>query len=102
MLSPPPGTVLLSAFPVHEIGSRLLATPPPRANSLPDPRTPATHHAHPQEDDRDIQAEGLESLDDDELRAACRARGMRTPYGEGAAAFMRDQLAEWLDWSLNR
>ena len=31
-----------------------------------------------------------------------RARGMRAPYGEGSAAFMREQLAEWLDWSLNR
>lgn len=61
-----------------------------------------SHLQNIKEDDREIQAEGLETLDDDELRAACRARGMRTPYGEGAAAFMRDQLAEWLDWSLNR
>ena len=27
---------------------------------------------------------------------------MRTPYGEGAVAFMRRQMAEWLDLSLNR
>jgi LETM1 and EF-hand domain-containing protein 1, mitochondrial len=54
------------------------------------------------EDDKDIQTEGMESLSEDELRQACRARGMRTPFGEGAIAFMRDQLAEWLDWSLNR
>lgn len=54
------------------------------------------------EDDKDIQSEGMESLSEDELRQACRARGMRTPFGEGAVAFMRDQLAEWLDWSLNR
>lgn len=53
-------------------------------------------------DDRDIQEEGLDSLTEDELRQACRARGMRAPFGEGAAAFMREQLEEWLDWSLNR
>jgi LETM1 and EF-hand domain-containing protein 1 len=53
-------------------------------------------------DDRDIQEEGLDSLTEDELRQACRARGMRAPFGEGAAAFMREQLDEWLDWSLNR
>ncbi len=33
---------------------------------------------------------------------ACRARGMRAPFGEGAAEFMRQQLAEWIDWSLNK
>jgi LETM1 and EF-hand domain-containing protein 1 len=54
------------------------------------------------DDDVDIQEEGLESLTEDELRQACRARGMRAPFGEGAAAFMQEQLAEWLDWSLNR
>eukprot|EP00887_Chlorella_sp_A99_P005186 scaffold1.g5186.t1 len=54
------------------------------------------------EDDREIQQEGLRTLTEDELRQACRARGMRAPFGEGAAAFMREQLAEWLDWSLNR
>ncbi|GAB4818097.1 hypothetical protein N2152v2_005143 [Parachlorella kessleri] len=53
-------------------------------------------------DDREIQDEGLDSLTEDELRQACRARGMRAPFGEGAAAFMRHQLGEWLDWSLNR
>ncbi len=53
-------------------------------------------------DDREIEAEGLEALSDDELRAASRARGMRAPFGPGAAAFMRAQLAEWLDWSLHR
>jgi len=53
-------------------------------------------------DDRDIQEEGIESLTEDELRQACRARGMRAPFGEGAVKFMRQQLAEWLDWSLNR
>ena len=54
------------------------------------------------EDDRDIQEEGLDSLTEDELRQACRARGMRAPFGEGSSTFMKDQLAEWLDWSLNR
>ena len=35
-------------------------------------------------------------------RQVCRARGMRAPFGEGAMAFMRKQLKEWLDLSLNR
>lgn len=56
----------------------------------------------PQEDDGDIAEEGLDSLSEDELRQACRARGMRAPFGEGAAEFMRCQLAEWIDWSLNK
>lgn len=55
-----------------------------------------------QSDDRVIKEEGLDNLTDDELRGACRSRGMRTPYGEGAVAFMRKQLQEWLDLSLNR
>lgn len=55
-----------------------------------------------QSDDRVIKEEGLDNLTDDELRSACRARGMRTPYGEGAVQFMRKQLQEWLDLSLNR
>ena len=54
------------------------------------------------EDDSDIQKEGLDSMTEDELRQACRARGMRAPFGEGSAAFMKEQLEEWLDWSLNR
>lgn len=53
-------------------------------------------------DDREIEEEGLENLTEDELRQACRARGMRAPFGEGSAPFMRKQLGEWLDWSLNR
>jgi len=61
-----------------------------------------SHLQEIKEDDREIQDEGLESLTEDELRQACRARGMRAPFGEGAAQFMREQLAEWLDWSLNR
>ena len=55
-----------------------------------------------QNDDRVIKEEGLDNLTDDELRGACRSRGMRTPYGEGAVVFMRKQLQEWLDLSLNR
>lgn len=55
-----------------------------------------------QSDDRVIKEEGLDNLTDDELRGACRFRGMRTPYGEGAVTFMRKQLQEWLDLSLNR
>ena len=55
-----------------------------------------------QRDDRSIQEEGLGSLTEDELRAACRARGMRAPYGEGAVNFMQRQMTEWLDLSLNR
>jgi hypothetical protein len=35
---------------------------------------------------------GLENLSEDELRAACRARGVRTPYGEGAMPFMQRQM----------
>ncbi|KAL4859684.1 Mitochondrial proton/calcium exchanger protein [Chlorella vulgaris] len=54
------------------------------------------------EDDKDIQQEGLESLTEDELRQACRARGMRAPFGGGAGDFMRQQLEEWIDWSLNK
>ena len=56
-----------------------------------------------QADDRAIKAEGLESLTESELREACRARGIRgNVFGEGAAAYMRKQLSEWLDLSLNR
>ena len=55
-----------------------------------------------QRDDRAIQDEGMDALLDEELRSACRARGMRTPFGEGARAFMIRQLTEWLDLSLNR
>lgn len=55
-----------------------------------------------QADDRSIREEGLENLTSDELRSACRARGMRYPFGEFAVPFMRQQLEEWLDLSLNR
>ena len=55
-----------------------------------------------QRDDRAIKDEGLDSLTEEELRSACRARGMRAPFGEGAVRFMRRQMTEWLDLSLNR
>ncbi|GIM07650.1 hypothetical protein Vretimale_11725, partial [Volvox reticuliferus] len=53
-------------------------------------------------DDYEIEREGLENLTEDELRQACRARGMRAPFGEGAVAFMRRQMHDWLDLSLHR
>ena len=53
-------------------------------------------------DDRLIKNEGIEALSEEELRQACRVRGMRAPFGEGATMFMRKQLKEWLDLSLNR
>ncbi|KAG2423597.1 hypothetical protein HXX76_015234 [Chlamydomonas incerta] len=53
-------------------------------------------------DDFEIEHEGLENLTEDELRQACRARGMRAPFGEGAVAFMRRQMHDWLDLSLHR
>lgn len=55
-----------------------------------------------QRDDRSIKEEGLEALTEEELRSACRSRGLRAPFGEGAVTFMHRQLAEWLDLSLNR
>ncbi|GMH33776.1 hypothetical protein BSKO_01610 [Bryopsis sp. KO-2023] len=53
-------------------------------------------------DDRDIRSEGIESMTLEELKQACRARGMRTPYGEGARQFMERQMEEWLEHSLDR
>ncbi|KAK9807532.1 hypothetical protein WJX72_001831 [[Myrmecia] bisecta] len=61
-----------------------------------------THLARIKQDDRAIKEEGLDSLTEEELRSACRTRGMRTPFGEGAVTFMRKQMQEWLDLSLNR
>ncbi|KAG9154687.1 hypothetical protein Leryth_019031 [Lithospermum erythrorhizon] len=49
-------------------------------------------------DDKMIQDEGLESLSEDELRQACRERGM---LGLLSADEMRVQLLNWLDLSLN-
>lgn len=53
-------------------------------------------------DDQMIRDEGIESLTAEELRAACRARGMRAPFGSESISFMRRQLTEWLDLSLNQ
>ena len=55
-----------------------------------------------QRDDKAIENEGLENLTEEELRSACRARGMRAPFGSNAPAFMQRQLHDWLDLSLHR
>jgi len=61
-----------------------------------------SHLSRIKADDRAIRDEGLGSLSDDELRSACRARGMRAPFGEGARLYMERQMDEWLDLSLTR
>lgn len=50
-------------------------------------------------DDKLIQAEGVESLSEEELRQACRERGH---LGLLSTEEMRQQLRDWLDLSLNR
>ncbi|KAL2555396.1 LETM1-like protein [Forsythia ovata] len=50
------------------------------------------------EDDKMIQAEGIESLSEEELRQACRDRGL---LGLLSVDEMRQQLRDWLDLSLN-
>ncbi|XP_030540700.1 mitochondrial proton/calcium exchanger protein [Rhodamnia argentea] len=49
-------------------------------------------------DDKMIQAEGVESLSEEELRQACRDRGL---LGLLSVDEMRQQLRDWLDLSLN-
>ncbi|XP_031287817.1 mitochondrial proton/calcium exchanger protein [Pistacia vera] len=49
-------------------------------------------------DDKMIQAEGVESLSEAELRQACRDRGL---LGLLSVDEMRQQLRDWLDLSLN-
>ncbi|OVA16553.1 EF-hand domain [Macleaya cordata] len=49
-------------------------------------------------DDKMIQAEGVESLSEAELRQACRDRGI---LGSLSVTEMRQQLRDWLDLSLN-
>ncbi|KAG2728264.1 hypothetical protein I3760_01G197100 [Carya illinoinensis] len=49
-------------------------------------------------DDKLIQAEGVESLSEAELREDCRERGM---LGDLSVEEMRQQLRDWLDLSLN-
>lgn len=51
------------------------------------------------EDDKLIQAEGVESLSEEELRQACRERGH---LGLLSKEEMQQQLRDWLDLSLNR
>ncbi|KAL3654001.1 hypothetical protein CASFOL_003682 [Castilleja foliolosa] len=50
------------------------------------------------EDDKMIQAEGLGSLSEEELRQACRDRGL---LGLLSVDEMRKQLKDWVDLSLN-
>ncbi|KAK8507862.1 hypothetical protein V6N13_140605 [Hibiscus sabdariffa] len=50
-------------------------------------------------DDKMIQAEGVESLSEAELRQACRERGL---LGLLSVEEMRQQLRDWLDLSLNQ
>ncbi|KAK9291393.1 hypothetical protein L1049_019340 [Liquidambar formosana] len=50
------------------------------------------------EDDKMIQAEGVESLSEAELREDCRERGL---LGLRSVEEMRQQLRDWLDLSLN-
>ncbi|WRX22314.1 hypothetical protein QQP08_014801 [Theobroma cacao] len=52
----------------------------------------------PMNDDKLIQAEGVESLSEAELREDCRERGM---LGVFSVEEMRQQLRDWLDLSLN-
>ncbi|WOG83007.1 hypothetical protein DCAR_0102180 [Daucus carota subsp. sativus] len=49
-------------------------------------------------DDKMIQAEGVDSLSEEELRQACRDRGL---LGLLSVEEMREQLRDWLDLSLN-
>ncbi|KAL1803162.1 hypothetical protein ACET3Z_031809 [Daucus carota] len=49
-------------------------------------------------DDKMIQAEGLDSLSEEELRQACRDRGL---LGLRSVDEMREQMRDWLDLSLN-
>ncbi|KAL8210559.1 hypothetical protein R6Q57_004996 [Mikania cordata] len=50
------------------------------------------------QDDKMIQAEGVESLSEEELRQACRDRGL---LGLLSVDEMRQQIRDWLDLSLN-
>jgi hypothetical protein len=44
------------------------------------------------QDDMLIKSEGLDSLTVEELRAACKTRGLKAAYGEGAGTYMRKQM----------
>ena len=54
------------------------------------------------EDDILIQQEGVDSLDESELRAACRSRGIKAQYGNAAVDGMKKGLKEWLDMTLKQ
>ncbi|CAD7704609.1 unnamed protein product [Ostreobium quekettii] len=60
------------------------------------------HLGYIKRDDLVIRSEGVDALTEDELRQASRARGMRAPYGEGAREFMKAQMEDWLELSLDR
>ncbi|CAD7705180.1 unnamed protein product [Ostreobium quekettii] len=60
------------------------------------------HLGYIKRDDSVIRSEGVDALTEDELRQASRARGMRAPYGEGAREFMKTQMEDWLELSLDR
>jgi len=55
---------------------------------------------HLEADDKLIESEGIESLNVEELQAACRERGMRS-YGISIER-LRSQLQQWLDLHLNK
>lgn len=44
------------------------------------------------QDDLLIRSEGLDSLTDDELRSASKARGMKAAFGEGGRGYMTRQM----------
>jgi hypothetical protein len=48
--------------------------------------------AAPPQDDLLIRSEGLDSLTDDELRSASKARGMKAAFGDGARDYMKRQM----------
>ncbi|CAF2472491.1 unnamed protein product [Rotaria sp. Silwood2] len=55
---------------------------------------------HLEADDKLIESEGIESLNVEELQAACRERGMRS-YGVSIER-LRSQLQQWFDLHLNK
>jgi LETM1 and EF-hand domain-containing protein 1 len=61
-----------------------------------------THLNSVKADDMEIKKEGLDVLTDDELRGACRARGMSAPFGSGCTELMRKNMSDWMELSLER
>lgn len=86
----------------HHIQSTLCCCKPLTPPQPPTPHTPhTTHLPHPSphtqhtqhiQEDRLIQAMGLDNLTPDELRSAIKARGMRAMFGPGAEVAMRQQM----------